>query len=208
MAVMATGHGDMRAVAGRAGLGLAGLGLILALRAVADAAAEPPASPTSGPQAADHAGRFRSEAGRFEVDMPGTPTIVSTSRRTLGGRVSSTKYYVERDAFEFRVEHHDLPGMARIALSVGGILGRAKNDFLAAVGGRERGFVEAPVQGNPGRALTFEIPGDRPLLGEGLLALVGNRLYVVAAMHRAGDPSSGSVGRLVETFTVWTPTPR
>ncbi len=147
--------------------------------------------------------RYRSEAGRFEVLMPGTPEVVSTSRRTFGGRVTSTEYSVERDAFEFRVEHHDLPRIAEVLLSTGGIFSRAKTDFLDAVRGRERSFVETFLDGNPARALSFDIPGERELVGDGLLTLVGNRLYVVAAIHPRRDPRGRLLDRLLKTFTVW-----
>jgi hypothetical protein len=135
--------------------------------------------------------------------MPGTPEVVSTSRQTLGGRVTSTEYSIERDAFEFRVEYHDLPRIAEVLLSAGGILNRAKSDFLAAVRGTERSFVETSLDGNPARALSFDIPGERELVGDGLLTLVGNRLYVVAAIRPRRDPRARLLDRLLKTFRVW-----
>ena len=183
---------------------LALLGLlapILAPVAATPVGAAEPGTPESATAVAPLERPYRSDTGRFEVLMPGAPEVVSKSRQTLGGRITSTQYSVERDAFEFWVECHDLPRMAQL-LSSGSILSRAKDDFLDANRGRERSFVETSVDGHPARTLSFEIPGERELVGDGLLTLVGSRLYVVAAIHPRRGPLGG-LGRLLKTFTVW-----
>ena len=198
----------MRRARGRASRSLR-LGPLVALIVIlAPAGPVPAASGEAGDReaaaaAAPSGERYHSDAGRFEVLMPGTPEVVSTSRRTLGGRVTSTECFVERDAFEFRVEYHDMPRIAEVVLSTGAILSRAKSDFLDAVRGRERSFVETSLDGHPARSLSFDIPDDRDLVGDGLLTLVGNRLYVVAAIRPRREPQNRLLGRLLKTFTVW-----
>jgi hypothetical protein len=185
---------------------LAVLGLLAPVRALGvptTVVAAEPGTHESAPDAAPVGQPFRSDSGRFEVLMPGTPEVESKSRQTLGGRITSTQYSVERDAFEFWVEHHDLPAIAEVLLSSGSILSRAKDDFLDAIHGRERTFVETSLDGHPARTFSFEIPGERELVGDGLLTLVGSRLYIVAAVHPRRDPRGGLLDRLLKTFTVW-----
>jgi hypothetical protein len=179
--------------------------LALTLAAAAPAGAAPAESGNVEEVAAAVAAgaRYRSDAGRFEVVMPGTPEIVSTSRTTLGGRVTSTEYSVERGGFEFRVEYHDLPRIAQAVLPTGAILSRAKSEFLDAIEGRERSSVETSLDGYPARSLSFDLAGDRGRVGDGLLTLVGNRLYVVATIRPRQAGRNRLLGRFLKTFTVW-----
>ena len=77
------------------------------------------------------------------------------------------------------------------------------HDIRDAIRGTERSFVETSIDGHPARSLSFDIPGDRGLVGDSLLTLVGNRLYVVAAIRPRRDPHNGLLARLLKTFTVW-----
>ena len=47
--------------------------------------------------------QFRSERGRFAVQLPGSPEEIRDSRATLGGTVHSCEYLTRRGATEMRV---------------------------------------------------------------------------------------------------------
>jgi hypothetical protein len=74
---------------------------------------------------------FRSERGRFAVQLPESPEEVRDTRATLGGSVRWAEYRARHAATELRVEHHDLPWLAKFLLSGDALLKRAKNGLVS-----------------------------------------------------------------------------
>ncbi len=165
--------------------------------AVADGA---PATPANSVPAAR---RFQSDAGRFEIWMPDEPAVQSSARMTVGGPVRSSEYLVERPAYEFWVEHHDIPRVGSLVMTDGALLGRAQRDFLEAVDGHERSYSEDRLGSFPAREVAFEVLGQPERVGRALLALVGRRLYLIATIHERQDPLGARLERMLRTFRVW-----
>lgn len=146
---------------------------------------------------------YRSEAGRFEVRMPGPPEVQSSSYRTVAGRIRSTEYAVEIGSREFLVEHYDLPRLTSLILPDKMILRRAKGDFLESVGGQERACRETTVQGHPARSVSFDVAGPPERVGEAILVLVARRLYLVFVTHPRDDAAGPQLAQMLRTFRVW-----
>jgi hypothetical protein len=146
---------------------------------------------------------FRSDAGRFSIDFP----ALSPSTRTLtGGKFLFTDYNirhaVEVGDVEFAVEIHDVPRAADALLTDRYILEKSKAGLLEDMGAREINSREIDRQGQPGRAVTVEIP-DRGLMGNLLIVLAKNRLYLVTVQHPRQDDSPMPFTSFFESFEFW-----
>jgi hypothetical protein len=135
--------------------------------------------------------------------MPAEPRVRSSSRLTPGGRVRTTAYLVEREGFEYWLEHHDIPRIGSAMLTDGVILSRAEKDFLDDVGGRERGSTSWRRHEHPTREVAFELLGRPHQIGRALLTLVGRRLYLVVTIHDRRDPVGERLERMISTLRVW-----
>jgi hypothetical protein len=146
---------------------------------------------------------YRSEAGRFSVDLPGESPSV---RDLSGSKFSITSNDIQHTAFvgdtEFAVEIHDIPRAADFLLSSDYILERAVRGMLDDIGGREVDSVEASLQGEPAREVRFEIP-DRKLTGKLLLVLAGRRLYLVTVQHPESIEPPSAIAPFFESFSFW-----
>lgn len=149
--------------------------------------------------------RFRSERGRFAVELPGSPEEVRGRRTTLGGAVHWAEYRAQDGATEFRVEHHDLPWLAKFLLSTQALLKRATDGLVEEENGQELSSAAASVQGYPAREVSFRVRAEQELAGDGLLVLVGGRLYVVVALGPQAERDAASLDRFFASFEVWEP---
>jgi hypothetical protein len=149
--------------------------------------------------------RFRSEWGRFAVQLPESPEEIRNTRITLGGTVRWTEYLARRGATEFRVEHHDLPWLANFLLSSDALLKRAKNGLVEEEHGYELSGAVVSVQGYPAREVSFRVPAEQDLGGDALLVLVGSRLYVVVALGPQAERDASARERFFRSFEVWEP---
>jgi hypothetical protein len=146
---------------------------------------------------------YRSEAGRFSVDLPAeSPSI----RELTGSKFSITGNDVRHTVFaegaEFAVEIHDIPRVAKLLLTSHYILERSVKGMLDDIGARKVDSVDISVQGQPAREVEFEIP-DREFTGRLLLVLAGRRLYLVSVRHpRSIDPPD-SIAPFFESFSFW-----
>jgi hypothetical protein len=146
---------------------------------------------------------YRSEAGRFSVDLPAEPPSV---RELTGSKFSITDnnvlHTVVADGAEFAIEIHDIPRIAKLLMTSRYILDRSVAGMLEDIGAREVDSAEASFQGEPAREVAYEIP-DRAFTGRLLLVLAERRLYLVSVQHpRTIDPP-GSVAPFFESFSFW-----
>jgi hypothetical protein len=148
---------------------------------------------------------FRSERGRFAVQLPANPEEIHGTRTTLGGIVRWSEYPARRGATEFRVEHHDLPWLAKLLLSSDGLLKRATNGLVEEEDGVELSSAALSVQDYPARKVSFRVPGDQDLAGDGLLVLVGGRLYVLVALGPQAERDASARDGFFRSFEVWKP---
>ena len=148
---------------------------------------------------------FRSERGRFAVELPGSPEEIRDTRATLGGGVHWTEYRTVRDATELRVEHHDLPWLAKFLLSRDALLKRAKHDLVAEEHGLELSSAVASVQGYPAREVSFQVRADPDLAGDAIFVLVGRRLYVLVVLGPQAERDASVLDRFFASFEIWEP---
>jgi len=146
---------------------------------------------------------YRSESGRFSVDLPAEPPSV---RELTGSKFSITDndvlHSVVADGAEFAIEIHDIPRIAKLLMTSRYILDRSVAGMLEDIGAREVDSAEAFFQGEPAREVAYEIP-DRAFTGRLLLVLAERRLYLVSVQHpRTIDPP-GSVAPFFESFSFW-----
>lgn len=189
----------------RAVRAVAALGCLLAAAAVGldgpvlAAPARDPAAAATSP-APDGWRSFRSQAGRFSVDLPAPPETHTSSQMTLGGRIESAVYRVETGGVELRVEHHEVPSLARLFLDDEALLERAERDFLADEEAADVQARSARIQGHAARELRYRVRG-RETVGRAWFLLVGSRLYLLAGL-RADSTGSDGFDRFFGSFRV------
>jgi hypothetical protein len=149
--------------------------------------------------------RFRSERGRFAVQLPESPEEIRATRVTLGGGVRWTEYRARRGATELRVEHHDLPWLAKLLLTTDGLLKRAKDGLVSEEHGHELSSAGVSVQGYPAREVSFRVRAEQELAGDALLVLVGRRLYVLVTLGPQAERDASTLDRFFRSFEVWEP---
>ncbi|HXV37165.1 MAG TPA: hypothetical protein VEC18_08445 [Myxococcota bacterium] len=151
----------------------------------------------------DEAHRYRSEPGRFHVELPARSASVAEME---GSKFSITDNDVRHTAFahgaEFAVEIHDIPRFAEFLLTSRYILDRTVEGMFEDIGARGLASVDVERHGAPAREVAFEIP-ERDVVGELLVVLADERLYLVTVRHpRSVEPPS-TAARFFESFYFW-----
>jgi hypothetical protein len=172
--------------------------LAIALVVAASMSALAPMRATAGERFA-----YRSETGRFSIDLPEQPPLV---RELTGAKFSITDndalHTVFSEGAEFAVEIHDIPRVAKFLLTSHYVLERSVKGMFEDMGAREVESAEISIQGQPAREVVFEIP-DRAFTGRLLLVLAGRRLYMVTVQHpRSVDPPD-AIAPFFESFSFW-----
>lgn len=139
----------------------------------------------------------RSEADGFAVLLPGVAVEEAETHWTLAGRVHS-RIWETRGAGEYWVSVYRLPVLARTFVSEEGLLVRAGRDLAEDQGGTDVSGSPARLVGHPARALTWRSRDGRT--GEARLVLVGDRLFVLAAVR--SDAGAG-LEPFFGSFEVW-----
>jgi hypothetical protein len=146
---------------------------------------------------------YRSEAGRFSVDLPAESPSV---RELTGSKFSMTEndvlHTVIAEGVEYAVEIHDIPRIADLLLPSHYILDRSVEGMLEDIGAREVDSAEASFLGQPAREVAYEIP-DRAFTGRLLLVLAERRLYMVSVQHPQSVAPPGSIAPFFESFSFW-----
>jgi hypothetical protein len=146
---------------------------------------------------------YRSGWGRFAVQLPAAPEEIRDTRATLGGLVRWTEYRTRRGATELRVEHHDLPWIAKLLLSSEALLERAKDGLVSEEHGFELSSAPVSVQGYPAREVSFRVPAEQDLAGDALFVLVARRLYVLVTLGPEAQRDASALERFFGSFEVW-----
>lgn len=146
---------------------------------------------------------YRSEEGRFSVDLPAEPPSV---RELSGSKLSMTDndvlHSVVSDGAEFAVEIHDIPRVAKFLLTNRYILDRSVESMLEDIGAREVDSAEISFLGQPAREVEFE-NSDQEFTGRLLLVLADRRLYMVTVQHPQSVDPPTSVAPFFESFSFW-----
>jgi hypothetical protein len=131
---------------------------------------------------------FHSREGGFTARFPEAPRYEEKQETTLLGVLRTRSWEVERGALRLRVERHDVPALATVALGDEALLERAARELLADADARAAHSEPARLGTLAGRHLRYE-PGLRPGETEDAwLYLQGRRLYVIFA--RGGTPGA------------------
>jgi hypothetical protein len=148
---------------------------------------------------------FHSEAGGFQVEMPGEPAASESVQRTFVGSVTNHLFTVELPFEEFTVEYSDLPGLALALAGPSTILKEAKDALLKDVRGEELTFRLLRKKGDDRAELSYtgrydENPG---VMGFARFFFRGGRIYVLHVMlsgDRPIDPER--VSRFLRSFLI------
>ena len=128
---------------------------------------------------------FKSQAGRFSVEMPGTPAEKETQRKSFIGTITSRLFLAKDQNGEYTVTYSDLP---RFAVSFAGhntVFSHAKGALLMETLGKEQSYEDATLNSIRGKRLVYDLPDPAgtgtDMRGEAYFFLVARRLYVIDA---------------------------
>jgi len=146
---------------------------------------------------------FRSDSGRFRIGFPGElPATRALPVEKFTVTTNNISHEVTVEQTEFSVELHDIPRIAAMLLSQDFILDRAKEGMLADIGAHELSSREVSRQRYPARQVRYEMP-DRGLVGESLLVLARQRLYLVSSQHPAKREPPVPFSAFLDGFEFW-----
>ena len=160
---------------------------------------------THGSRAADAVWvPFKSDPGRFSIEMPGRPEISERHNTSFLGTITN-HIFVAREGHEwYTVDYTDLPAVAVTFASDATIYSHAKNAVLKFTWSKERKFENATLSGLQGKHLFYDAPpvkGHPEMLGQAYFFLVGKRLYVIDAIGPA-DKNEANFPRFFSSFQV------
>lgn len=147
--------------------------------------------------------RFLSEGGRFAVELPAPPQISKTRQRSLVGAIESAEYLVQAGSLELRVEHHDIPALAAFFVSEQGLLERAQDDLVSGEQAREQSASEHRVGDRWLREVHYRLLAEGGRDGRARFQMVGERLYVQAALFPHESADDPALERFFSSFEVW-----
>lgn len=147
---------------------------------------------------------FRSEAGRFVVDMPGQPEVENRQRKSFIGNIAIHLFVGMDQHDSYTVEYSDLPGLAVTFAGDSTIYDHAKGELLLKTLGKQVSFEKTTLNGLRGVRLVYETPRmqDHPRMhGESYMFLIDKRLYVVDATV-SFDHSQDKARRFFKSFQI------
>ena len=148
---------------------------------------------------------FESKAAEFRVLLPAEPTVTSDSRRMWFGRIRNSRFRTRGEKFEFTVERHDIPGVAKLFVGSASILEKAKKGLLDDAAGRLISSAAVSRQGFPGRRFTYGPPRRPGWIANVLVLLAHIRLSLLPAARRDGSATAAHPARCVDSLHVLAP---
>jgi hypothetical protein len=148
---------------------------------------------------------YRSDEGRFAVDLPATPSRDDGANPSEVGPVEQRAWKVSASGVELRVEHHDLPRLGVWLLPDSRILGTAVDRMLADRHGRELSREPYTFEDHPGLHVRYLRTDLGDAAEEARFVLVGSRLYIAFARTAADADADApeQVARFFATLVVW-----
>jgi hypothetical protein len=146
---------------------------------------------------------YRSEEGRFSVDLPvESPSVRELSGSKLSMTDNDVLHSVVSDGAEFAIETHDIPRVAKFLLTSRYILDRSVESMLEDIGAREVDSAKISFLGQPALEVEFE-DFDEEFTGRLLLVLADRRLYMVTVQHPSSVDPPRFVAPFFESFSFW-----
>ena len=153
---------------------------------------------------------YRSEAGRFSIELPDKPRQAHWTRDTWGGEVESAEFGVETDDVRLRIETHDMPLIARWVMSPIDLLKRASRGLLDDDGGEVVGTRNLRMQNHPAWEVSYRITASREqdwaatgAMGLARFVLVADRVYLLSTVNRGGRDPEAAISRFLDSFQFW-----
>jgi hypothetical protein len=146
---------------------------------------------------------FRSETGRFLVELPAAPEVHTESSITFFGAVRHTKYTLRVENALVAVEVHEFPAVAATLLPSHAILEHTRRGVLEDTHSRQIESHARTVQEMPALDFTYEMPGTPTRRERALAVLVDHRVYLVTGMTEGSPGSHPEIGRFFESFRFW-----
>jgi hypothetical protein len=139
---------------------------------------------------------FKSEPGRFSVQLPGKPSEQVRTAKTSGGMVMLHFFTVQTDKVAYMVGYVDYPAATVQEQGPDTLLEGNRDSFIATVKGKLNLDKKITLDGNPGREITVETDqGPKFRLRE---FVVKERVYQVLA--RSSDLTQPEVARFEDSF--------
>jgi hypothetical protein len=133
---------------------------------------------------------FKSEAGRFKVEVPREPQQTQRQNKSLLGTITTHLFVSGQRNEQFTVSYSDLPGFAVTFAGTNTIYDHAKGALLMETFGKEQRYEDVTLEGKRGKFLLYDMPDPEKnvdLRGEAYFFLVKKRLYVINADVPVGD---------------------
>jgi len=137
---------------------------------------------------------FKSEPGRFSVEMLGTPQQTETQTKSFVGTITHHIFLLKDSTGEYTVSYSDLPGFAVKFTGSNTIYSHAKGALLMETLGKEQRYQDTTLNGMHGKHLVYDLPdpqGSVDMRGEAYLFIIGTRLYVIDANVPQGRSQAG-----------------
>ncbi len=142
---------------------------------------------------------FRSEAGGYSVEMPGTPKEASQNQPTPVGDIAFNSATCEGSGYGFTAAYSDFPEAVVKNARVQSLLEGARDGAVRNVNGKLENSRSLEVEGFPAMELTFSIP-DKKLKAKQRIVLVHSRLYQVLAGQSDSSYDEAEIDRFLNSF--------
>lgn len=126
--------------------------------------------------------QFKSEPGRFSVEMPAEPQPQQLQTTSFIGTIIHYVFVSRDDDEVYTVSYSDLPGFALTFTGRNTIYNHAKGALLLQTLGKEFSYQDTTLNGIRGKHLVYDMPDpktDVDVRGEAHFFLVDKRLYVI-----------------------------
>lgn len=141
---------------------------------------------------------FTSDAGKFTINFPGTPTEETQSVPTEVGNIEMVTFMYEKSATEvYMVAYSDYPSALIELSNAKDLLGGAKDGALGTYGATVSTEKDITIDGNPG--MFFKANSDSYYVTYEIY-LVDNRLYQIVILKDGAYASESDYNKFTKTF--------
>jgi hypothetical protein len=147
---------------------------------------------------------YRSEPGRFAIDVPGNPSRADEPQNSEIGTIQGSAWTIEGAGAVLRIEHFDLPRIGSLLLTDHRLLSIAADRMLADRSGREIEREHYTLIGRSALRVRYARGDLGDTVEEARFVLAGRRLYAAYAREAApGSDAAPAIARFLDSLEVW-----